>query len=243
MNGPAVAPRVGATTYGEPARWGEWNEPADLLPSSYSSAVQNAGAVALLLPSGPAEHAAVALDGLHGVMVTGGPDVDPARYGADRHPKTGGARAERDEWELAVVRAALERDLPLLAICRGLQVLNVALGGTLIQHLPDVVGSDVHSPVVGEHGRHEVRVDPGSRLGVVIGARTEIATHHHQAVDRLGDGLVACGWADDGTVEAVELPGRTWTFGVQWHPEAHDGDKLFAAFVEACAHFRDGVAR
>jgi len=243
MNAAPAPPRIGATTYGEPARWGEWNEPADLLPSSYSSAIQHAGAVALLLPSGPAEHAPVALDGLHGVIVTGGPDVDPARYGAPRHPMTGNPRAARDEWELAVVRTALDRDLPLLAICRGLQVLNVALGGTLIQHLPEVVGTDVHSPVIGEHGRHEVHLDPGSRLGVVIGARTEIATHHHQAVDRLGAGLVACGWADDRIVEAVELPGRTWVFGVQWHPEAHDGNKLFAAFVEACGRFRDGGRR
>src|SRR5581483_12110592 len=116
-----------------------------------------------------------------------------------------------------------------------IQVLNVALGGTLVQHLPDVVGSELHAPVVGDHGRHGVRLEPGSRLAAIVGDRVEIATHHHQAVDRLGAGLVACGWADDGVVEAVELPDRTWTFGVQWHPEAYRGEALFAAFAAACA--------
>jgi putative glutamine amidotransferase len=233
-----TAPRIGCTTYREPARWGEWAEVADLLPAQYASAVQRAGGVALLLPPGRPELAGAALDGVDGLLVAGGPDVEPARYGAERHPRTGGAREERDEWELALVHAALERDLPLLAVCRGMQVLNVALGGTLVQHLPDVVGSDVHSPAVGDFGRHAVHVEPGSRIAGVIGPRAEAATHHHQAVDRLGDGLIACGWAEDKVVEAVELPSRTWTFGVQWHPEAHDGDALFAAFVSAATDHR-----
>lgn len=233
------APRIGCTTYREPARWGEWSEVADLLPAQYASAVQRAGAVALLLPPGPPELAGAALDGVDGLLVAGGPDVEPARYGAERHPRTGGARAERDEWELALVDAALERDLPLLAVCRGMQVLNVALGGTLVQHLPDVVGTDAHSPAVGDFGRHAVHLEPGSRLAGVLGERAVTATHHHQAVDRLATGLVACGWADDKVVEAVEAPGRSWTFGVQWHPEAHDGDALFAAFAAACAGGRD----
>jgi gamma-glutamyl-gamma-aminobutyrate hydrolase PuuD len=115
-----------------------------------------------------------------------------------------------------------------------MQVLNVALGGTLVQHLPDVVGSEMHSPVVGEHGRHSVVLQAGSRIAAIVGERAEIATHHHQGLDQLADGLVACGWADDKVVEAVEVPGRTWAFGVQWHPEAYDGDRLFAAFVAAC---------
>lgn len=236
-----TAPRIAATTYREPARWGEWNEVADLLPAQYASAIQRAGGVALLLPPAPPEHAAAALAGAHGLLIAGGPDVDPARYGAERHPRTGGTRAERDEWELALVRAALERDLPLLAVCRGMQVLNVALGGTLVQHLPDVVGSEVHSPVVGEHGRHDVLLEPDSRLAAILGEQAVVATHHHQAVDRLGDGLVACGWAEDKVVEAVALPERTWAFGVQWHPEAYDGDALFAAFVGACADSAAGA--
>jgi len=232
-----IAPRIAATTYREPARWTEWNEVADLLPALYSTAIQGAGAVAVLLPPGPPEQAGAALDGVHGLLVAGGPDVDPARYGADRHPKTGGAREERDAWELALVHTALDRDLPLLAVCRGMQVLNVALGGTLVQHLPDVVGSDVHSPVVGEHGRHDVVLEAGSRIAAIVGERTVVATHHHQSLDRLGDGLVACGWAEDKIVEAVELPRRTWAFGVQWHPEAYDGDALFAAFARAAAEY------
>jgi len=231
-----TAPRIGCTTYREPARWGEWDEIADLLPAQYTSAVQRAGGVALLLPPGPPQLAAPALDGVDALLIAGGPDVEPARYGAERHPKTGGAREERDEWELALVDAALARDLPLLAVCRGMQVLNVARGGTLLQHLPDVVGTDRHSPLVGEHGRHAVRLEAGSRIADIVGERTEIATHHHQAVDRLGDGLVACGWADDQVIEAVELPACSWAFGVQWHPEAHDGDALFAAFVAAAGN-------
>jgi putative glutamine amidotransferase len=229
-----MTPRIGSTTYREPARWGEWNEVADLLPAQYADAIQAAGGVALLLPPGRPDRADAALDGLDGLLVAGGPDVDPRRYGAVRHPRTGGAREERDEWEFALVHAALSRDLPLLAVCRGLQVLNVALGGTLVQHLPDVVGTDLHSPAVGEHGRHTVRLEPGSRLAGILGERAATATHHHQAVDRLGEGLVACGWAEDKVVEAVELPSHTWTFGVQWHPEAYDGAALFAAFVNAC---------
>src|SRR5206468_5232092 len=126
----------------------------------------------------------------------------PDRYHAPRHPKTGGAREERDGWELDLVLEALNRDLPLLGVCRGMQVLNTALGGTLIQHLPDVVGSDVHAPLVGAHGRHPVVLEAGSRLAAICGERIEIATHHHQALDELGAGLRACGWAEDGTVEA-----------------------------------------
>jgi putative glutamine amidotransferase len=228
-------PRIAITTYREPARWGEWAEPADLLPAIYAGALQDAGGVVILLPPGPPEHAAPALDGVHALVIAGGPDVDPDRYGAERHPRTGGARAERDEWELALVRAALDRDLPLLGICRGMQVLNTALGGTLVQHLPDVVGSDVHAPLVGAHGRHAVRLEAGSRLAAICGERCEIATHHHQAVDVLGAGLVARGWADDGTIEAVEAEDRTWTVGVQWHPEAYDGHALFSALAAAAA--------
>jgi putative glutamine amidotransferase len=238
-----TAPRIGITTYREPARWGEWNEPADLLPALYSSAVQNAGGVAVLLPPGPPSHAAPALDGVHALVIAGGPDVDPDRYHAQRHPKTGGAREERDGWELDLVRGALKRDLPLLGVCRGMQVLNTALGGTLIQHLPDVVGTEMHAPLVGAHGRHPVTLEAGSRLAVICGERIEIATHHHQALDELGAGLKACGWADDGTVEAVELADRTWTMGVQWHPEAYNGEALFAALVTAAAHYRTTGAR
>ena len=236
-------PRVGLTTYREPARWGEWDERADLLPADYTDAVHSAGAAAVLLPPAPDGHAAAVLDGQHALVIAGGPDVDPARYGSRPHPRTGAARTDRDAWELALVREALGRDLPLLAICRGMQVLNVALGGSLVQHLPDVVGTEIHSPVRGAHGRHDVTLAEGSRLAGVCGAAIRVATHHHQAVERLGDGLVACGWAPDGTVEAVDLPARTWAYGVQWHPEAYSGAALFTALADAARAYARAEVR
>jgi gamma-glutamyl-gamma-aminobutyrate hydrolase PuuD len=226
--------RVGATTYREPARWSVWDEPADLLPATYADALAAAGAVPVLLPPVRTEFAGAALDGVHGLLLAGGADVDPARYGAARDASTGPARADRDSWELALARAALERELPVLAICRGMQVLNVALGGTLVQHLPDAVGSQLHCPTVGSHGKHAVLVGAGSRLAGVLGERADVATHHHQGVERLGAGLSATAWAEDGVVEAVELADRSWVLGVQWHPEAFEGEALFRAFVAAC---------
>lgn len=235
-------PRIGLTTYREPAAWGVWSEPADLLPASYTGSVVDAGGVALLLPPGDPGTADVALDGLHGLVLAGGADVDPARYGAARAAATGPPRPDRDVWEIALAQAALARALPLLAVCRGMQVLNVALGGNLRQHLPDDVGSDLHCPTVGVHGRHAVALATGSTLAQLLGERTQVATYHHQSVDQLGADLVATGWADDGVVEAVELPGRTWVVGVQWHPEAYAGAPLFEAFVTACAERRIAVS-
>ena len=239
-------PRIGLTTYRERASWAVWDEPADLLPVNYSDVVQGAGGVAMLLPPGSRDSdatAAAALDGLHGILIAGGADVDPVRYGAPRDVHTGAARPDRDGWEMALARGALRRGMPVLGICRGMQVLNVALGGTLVQHLPDQVGSDAHCPVLGVHGRHGVRVAPASRLHAIVGATTVVATHHHQAVDSLGAGLVATAWADDGVVEAAELPGAAWVIGVQWHPEVHDRDPLFDAFVAASAAWRDASMR
>jgi gamma-glutamyl-gamma-aminobutyrate hydrolase PuuD len=239
-----VPPRIGLSAYRDPAAWGVWNEPADLLPASYADAVVRAGGVALLLPpagSGDPEVAAGAvLDGLHGLALAGGADVDPARYGAVGDPHTGPPRPVRDAWEIALTRAALDRAMPILAICRGLQVLNVVLGGDLVQHLPDVVGNDEHCPTPGRHGRHEVRTAPGSRVAALLGPRADVATYHHQAAGRLGTGLVATGWAADGTVEAIEHAGAPWVVGVQWHPEVHDGGHLFAGFVAECARAQTG---
>jgi putative glutamine amidotransferase len=241
-----LPPRVGLTTYREQAAWGVWDHTADLLPATYADAVTVAGGVPLLLP--PAVAAAdgevtaaaeSAVAGLHGLVVSGGADVDPARYGASRDPQTGPERADRDSWEIALVRAAMRRDLPLLGVCRGMQVLAVALGGSLVQHLPDVVGDDSHSPTVGAHARHEVRLADGSRIAEWLGERAEVATYHHQAVDRLPDSAVANGWAEDGTVEAFEVCDRFWTIGVQWHPEVFNGLPLFSAFVDASRTFRD----
>ena len=236
-------PVVGLSTYREPAAWGVWHEPADLLPASYADAVATAGAVPVLLPPAPAgaglpSAASSVLTALDGLVLSGGADVDPARYGADRSPQTGAARPDRDAWELALARAALAVDLPVLAICRGMQVLAVAAGGTLVQHLPDVVGHDGHCPTPGVHGRHEVLL-AGGRLRDVLGERVVVATYHHQAVERPGAGLDVTGRAADGTVEAVEHRDASWAVGVQWHPEAFDGAALFADFVRACARFRD----
>ena len=231
--------RVALTTYREVAAWGVWNEPADVLPANYANAVAATGAVPMLLPPAVApDCASAALDGVHGLVLVGGADVDPQRYGAQRDPATGPARPDRDAWELALGAAALARDMPLLAICRGMQVLNVLLGGDLVQHLPDSTGHDGHQPVVGRHGRHEVRVAPSSLLGSAVGDSCVVATYHHQAVDRLGRGLTAAAWAQDGTVEAVEVGAATWGVGVQWHPESHDGTALFASFASACAAYR-----
>lgn len=231
-------PRIGLTTYREIAAWGVWNEAADLLPANYAQGVRAAGGLALLLPPGEPATAADILAGLDGLLIAGGADVDPERYGEQRHVATGAPRPDRDAWEIALAIAAIERDLPLFAVCRGMQVLNVALGGTLRQHLPEDVGSELHCPTVGAHGRHEVRTDPGGTLATLVGERTMVATYHHQSVNRLGTDLVATGWADDGVVEAVELPRCSWALGVQWHPEVYAGAALFDAFVAAAAAFR-----
>lgn len=228
------APRIGLTAYREPARWGVWDEAADLLPVSYARSVSAAGGLPLLLPPSPNEWAGAVLDGVHGLILTGGADVEPARYQAEPEPRTDRPRRDRDSWELALTRVALERDLPILAICRGMQILNVALGGSLTQHLPDRIGTEEHSPTPGRHGRHAVRLAPGTRLHDVIGANCVVATYHHQAVDLLGTGLTAVGWTEDGVVEAVELAGKRWVTGVQWHPEVTDSAALFGNFIDAC---------
>jgi gamma-glutamyl-gamma-aminobutyrate hydrolase PuuD len=231
-------PRIGLTTYRETASWGVWNEPADLLPVGYAAGVRAAGGLAFLLPPDDPSVAAAVLHGLDGLLLAGGADVDPGRYGAPREVATGAPRPDRDAWEIALARTAIERDLPVLAVCRGMQVLNVALGGELLQHLPDAVGSDLHCPTVGEHGRHDVRFAEASAVSGMFGERAEVATYHHQAVATLGRGLTATGWASDGVVEAVELDGRGWVVGVQWHPEVYAGAALFDAFVAACRNYR-----
>lgn len=235
--------RIGVTTYRERARWGVWNTAADVQFVLYADAVVRAGGLPLLLPPvGPAL-AEEAVDALDGLILTGGADVAPERYGAQRSPHTGATQSHRDEWEFALAEAALQCELPLLGICRGMQVLNVVLGGTLVQHLPDVVGHSDHGAIQGEFARHGVRFAPQSRLGQLLGSRIEVATHHHQAVCDPGRGLQPTGWADDGTIEALELAGSSWVLGVQWHPEAYDGAVLFAAFVAACVGASQGSRR
>jgi gamma-glutamyl-gamma-aminobutyrate hydrolase PuuD len=178
------------------------------------------------------------LQALDGIVFSGGADVDPTQYGAEAHPETDTPQARRDAGEMALLNAALERDMPTLAICRGFQLLNVARGGDLIQHLPEEIGNDVHKQVPGEFAVHPVEIKEGSRLGAIVGATPEVTSHHHQALGRIGDGLVGSAWAADGTLEGVEDPSRRFVVGVQWHPEASEDAALFEALVEQAREYR-----
>ncbi len=231
-------PVIGITTYREPALWGVWQRPADLLGAAYADAVADAGGAPVLLPPLPD----VALDALHAVdalVLAGGADVDPQRYGAVRGAATGPPRPDRDDAELALARACLERQVPLLAICRGMQVLNVALGGSLVQHLPDVAGTAAHR--AGDARFHERTLDvaPDSLLGALVGDRLDVHCYHHQAVDRLADGLRPVAWSEDGLVEAVEpVQPAGFLLAVQAHPEESADRRLFAALADAASRRR-----
>jgi putative glutamine amidotransferase len=224
---------IGITASEHVASWGVWKEETALVTVAYVRSVADAGGIPVVLAPVPGTAAAL-VERIDGLMLTGGSDVDAARYGAARHPKTQAPSVERDEFELEILAAALACGLPVLAICRGMQVLNVARGGTLTQHLPDVVHNDSHMSVPGTYGRHRVRIEPSSQVGGIIGRDDAVVpTHHHQGLDALGEGLVASAWADDGTIEAVEDPAVAFLVGVQWHPEVGDDPSLFAAFVTA----------
>jgi gamma-glutamyl-gamma-aminobutyrate hydrolase PuuD len=170
------------------------------------------------------------LDAVDGLVFSGGNDLSPESYGAEAHPATNGTNPARDRGELALLTAALERDLPVLAVCRGVEVLNVVRGGDLVQHLPDVVGHEEHRAVVGEFSEHAVRVEPSSRIGEVRGP---VKSHHHQGLGRIGSGLREVAWAEDGVVEALEDPEKPFLVGVLWHPEAGEDQRLFEQLVEA----------
>lgn len=229
-----TSPIVGITSYVEPARFTVWETTATLLPHAYVEQIVRAGGQPVLLP--PAGDPSSVLPRLDALVLSGGGDLNPTAYGAAPHERTGYVRGFRDEAEFALVRGALERGLPFLGICRGLQVLNVALGGTLHQHVPDVVRDVRHSPAPGIYGRFPVKVAPGTRLATALGTETVTVSHyHHQAIDRLAAGLTATAWSDDGLIEAAEAGDRAFTLGVQWHPEAGTDPSLFRALVAAAS--------
>ncbi|MFJ2061090.1 gamma-glutamyl-gamma-aminobutyrate hydrolase family protein [Streptomyces sp. NPDC087908] len=228
-------PLIGISTYLEPSvQWGEWNLPAAVLPAGYHMMVQRVGGIACLLPPGQTASVKEVVSRLDALIITGGPDVEPSRYGAERHPKTGPPYQHRDRWELALIGTALIQRKPVLGICRGMQLLNVALGGTLVQHLPDVVRTPGHSGPPGVFARHLVRPVPGTTLFRAMPEAAMVPTYHHQAVDRLGNGLVSSAFADDGTIEAIESEtAGAFALGVQWHPEAGRDHRIVDALVRA----------
>lgn len=236
----AFKPLIGLTTYLEQAQTGVWDVPASFLPKVYFEAVNKAGGIAILLPPQPVdgEIARAVLAGLDGLIISGGKDVDPARYGQVPHPETDEPRRDRDVWEDALLTAAIETELPFLGICRGAQMLNVALGGSLVQHLPEVVGSTRYNLGGGEFAENEVTVE-GSKLASMIGDSVVGKSYHHQAIDRVGEGLVVTARSDDGTIQAVELPSVPFGVAVQWHPEQDEDDiRLFAGLVDAAREYR-----
>lgn len=229
------APVIGLTTYREDAAWGVWHQRADLLPTQYAEGVASTGGLPVLLPSvagpGAADAVVARLDGL---VISGGADVDPRRYGAPAHPRTDGWRPDRDEWEAALLTAADACGLPVLGVCRGMQVMAVHAGGVLEQHTPDVVGHEEHSPGGDTYGSVTVATEPRTRVARLVGDTLSVSCHHHQSV-RTHPGFVPAAYADDGTLEAMEAPGERFCLAVQWHPETAADVGLLAGLVRAAA--------
>ena len=224
-------PIIGICAAIESAQWAAWEVVVNLSPRTYSLAVQRAGGLALVLPPDDvaAESPDELLDLLDGLILAGGSDIDPASYGAQPHPETRGSWPERDRFEIGLGTRALERDMPVLGICRGMEMLNVIQGGTLNQHL----GLELHRHTPGAFTDHRVRLESGSLAERVVGAElTEVKSAHHQAVEVLGDGVAATGWADDGVVEAIELPDRSFAVGVLWHPEEDERSRVIGSLVD-----------
>ena len=228
-------PVIGITTYVTAARWGYWDVEAALVPAAYVQAIERAGGRPVLIP--PSENGVEeTLDAVDGLLFSGGSDLDPELYDQEPHAETSGVVPDRDRAELVLLEAALARDMPVLAVCRGSQVLNVAHGGDLIQHLPDVVGDEKHTP--GTFADHDVTLERGTRLAQLLGRRAPVKSHHHQGFGRVGEGLRVAALAEDGTIEAVEDPGRRFALGVLWHPEAGEDMKLFEELVREAHDYR-----
>ena len=233
--GSTARPLIGITGYLEPARWSDFVREAVLSPVTYSRSVERAGGIPVVLPPVPIDSVPRLVAGLDGVLISCGPDLDPRLYGSTRHEETTLPDRRRDTFDLALVRAAIDAGRPFLGICRGMHALNVVRGGSLIQHLPDVVGHDRHAPDPVKMSVHDISVSASSRLGRVIGSSAAVPTRHHQGVQRLGTGLLAVAWADDQIVEAVELEGHPFGIGVQWHPEEDDDLRLVTELVTAAS--------
>lgn len=232
-----AAPVIGLTTYREQAAWGVWQQRADLLPAEYAAAVESAGGLPLLLPplsqEGAADSVVARLDGL---VISGGADVDPVRYGAEPHPRTANWREDRDAWEAALLDAAEATGVPVLGVCRGMQLMAVHAGGSLDQHTPDLVGHDQHSPGGDEFGPIEVTTVAATRVAGLVGAALSVNCHHHQSV-RTHPGYLPSAHASDGTLEAMERPGDRFCLAVQWHPETAADIGLLAGLVRAAATY------
>ena len=227
---------IGITTYVTRAQWSYWDEEAVLVPAAYVQALERAGGRPVLIP--PSEHGIEeTLDAVDGLVFSGGSDLDPDLYDQEPHDETFGVVPERDRAELALLEAALARDLPVLAVCRGSQVLNVARGGDLVQHLPDLVGDEKHKHTPGTFADHDITLQPGTRLASLLGDHAPVKSHHHQGFGRVGDGLRVAAHAEDGTIEAVEDPSRRFALGVLWHPEAGEDLKLFEELVDAAREY------
>lgn len=229
-----MKPLIGVTTYREQSRWGVWDEKADVLHAVYAVSIEAAGGVAVLLPPSDAAAALAVVSRIDGLVIAGGADVDPWQYGAEPHERTAGWRVDRDTWELALLDSAWEARLPVLGICRGMQVMAVHGGGSLHQHVPDAVGDERHSPGGDEYGEIAVDVVPGTKLAGAIGERGEVLCHHHQGV-REHPGFIASARSADGTLEAIEREDRPFWLAVQWHPETREDAGLFRSLVDAAS--------
>ncbi|MFZ1176174.1 MAG: gamma-glutamyl-gamma-aminobutyrate hydrolase family protein [Mycobacterium sp.] len=240
LNASRPVPVVGLTTYLDQAQTGVWDVMAGFLPANYFQGITMAGGIAVLLPPQPVDPdvANRVLDSLDGLVITGGKDIDPAVYGQQPQPDTDEPGAVRDAWEFALLQGALQRGLPVLGICRGAQALNVAFGGTLHQHLPEIIGHSGHRAGNAIFTSLPVRTVAGTRLATLLGESVEARCYHHQAVAKVGEGLVVSAWDADGVVEALEVPGDRFVLAVQWHPEEQLDDlRLFSAIVEAARSY------
>jgi putative glutamine amidotransferase len=229
-----MRPLISITSYVEQAQWLDWDTPAALIPHTYVRAVQRSGGRPVILPPSD-DGVEETLDALDGIIFSGGADIEPSLYEAEPHPKTVVVRPDRDRSETALMKGAMERGMPMLAICRGMQLLNVVKGGDLEQHIPDRTGEEHTAP--GDFRRHDVHIVDGSKLCSVLGDRQNVPSHHHQAPGRIGEGLTAVAKASDDTIEAIEDPDAKFSVGVLWHPEEGEDRALFEALVAEAADY------